>query len=155
MAGALLALVVRSVNFLPSKFLKQAWIALCIAAPLAFLTEALNARWIAFSFTALASSSFVYLSLFSEQKWLRVALTNRFMVYTGTISYGLYLLHKIPFPMVHVFRLERYPFLALPIVIAAGYGLAALSWGLLERPFLRLKRFFEATPGHLDRAPSR
>ena len=147
MLGALLALVVRSDTFLPSKLMKHAWMALFIAAPLALVTEALNARWIAFSFTALASASFVYLSLFSEQRWLRVALTNRFMVYTGTISYGLYLLHKIPFDMAHAFRLERYPFLVLPILVAAGYAMAALSWNLLEKPFLRLKRFFKSKPG--------
>jgi len=111
--------------------------------------EALNARWIAFSFTALASASFVYLSLFSQRPGFRVVLTNRFMVYTGTISYGLYLLHKIPFDMAHAFRLERYPFLALPLLLAAGYALAALSWNLLEKPFLRLKRFFESKPGRL------
>jgi peptidoglycan/LPS O-acetylase OafA/YrhL len=154
MMGALLALVVRSDTFPPSRFMKQAWMALFIAAPFAFLTEALNARWITFSFTALASASFVYLALFSTQRWLRLVLTNRFMVYTGTISYGLYLLHKIPFDMAHAFRLERYPFLALPILVAAGYAMAALSWKLVERPFLRLKRFFEAKAGRLDRAPS-
>jgi len=149
MLGALLALVVRSDTFLPSKLMKHAWMALFIAAPLALVTEALNARWIAFSFTALASASFVYLSLFSEQRWLRVALTNRFMVYTGTISYGLYLLHKIPFDMAQSLHVALYPFLALPLLLAAGYALAALSWNLLEKPFLRLKRFFESKPGRL------
>jgi peptidoglycan/LPS O-acetylase OafA/YrhL len=147
MMGALLALIVRSDTILPSTFTKRAWITLSIATPLAFLTEALNARWIGFSFTALASASFVYLSLFSEQHVLRVVLTNRFLVYTGTISYGLYLLHKIPFDMAHAFRLERYPALALPILLAAAYAMAALSWTLLEKPFLRLK------PGWSARRP--
>src|SRR5436853_4153628 len=95
MAGSFLALVVRSEKFLPSRFVKLAWISLFIAAPLAFVTAALNASWIVFSFTALASAALVYLALFSAQKWLRLALTNRFLVYTGIISYGLYLLHKI------------------------------------------------------------
>jgi len=40
MAGALLALLVRSDNFVPSKILKRAWLLLMIAAPMAFLTEA-------------------------------------------------------------------------------------------------------------------
>jgi peptidoglycan/LPS O-acetylase OafA/YrhL len=138
---------VRSDTILPSTFTKRAWITLSVATPLAFLAEALNARWIGFSFTALASASFVSLALFSEQHVLRVALTNRFLIYTGTISYGLYLLHKIPFDMAHAFRLERYPALALPILLAAGYAMAALSWNLLERPFLRLK------PGSSTRRP--
>ena len=84
----------------------------------------------------------MYLALFSSHTWLQVALTNRFLVYTGTISYGLYLLHKIPFDVAKTFHPDRHPLLALPILLAACYALAALSWNLLEQPFLRLKRFF-------------
>jgi peptidoglycan/LPS O-acetylase OafA/YrhL len=123
-----------------------------IAAPLAFFIEALHARWVVFSLSAVASAAFVYLSLFSAQKWLRVGLTNRFMVYTGTISYGLYLLHKIPFGMVEALRLDRYPLLVMPTILLASYAAAALSWHLLEKPFLRLKRFFESKPVRKDRA---
>ena len=154
MAGALLALVLRSENFLPSNFIKRAWTALFIAAPLALITATLNARWIAFSLTAMAAVSFVYLALFSAQKWLRVALTNRFLVYTGTISYGLYLLHKIPFDMAKTFHFDGHPLLILPIAIVASYALATLSWNLLEKPFLRLKRFFESAPARPHAANS-
>jgi peptidoglycan/LPS O-acetylase OafA/YrhL len=152
MAGALLALLVRSDNFVPSKLLQRAWILLLIAAPLAFLTEAYHARWIVFSFTALASAAFVYVAMFSERKWLQRIMTNQFLVYTGTISYGLYLLHKIPFGMVQVLHLDRRPYLPLPIILVASYALAALSWNLLEKPFLSLKRFFDSKPPSTDRA---
>jgi peptidoglycan/LPS O-acetylase OafA/YrhL len=144
MAGALLALVIRSGTFLPSTFVKHAWIALLLAAPLAFVTEALDARWIVFSLSAVASTSFVYLALFSSQKWLQAAMTNKALIYTGTISYGLYLLHKIPFDMAQAFHLDRNPFLVLPLGLVASYAIAALSWNLLERPFLGLKRFFKS-----------
>jgi peptidoglycan/LPS O-acetylase OafA/YrhL len=154
MAGALLALVVRSDAFLPSRFVRRAWISLAVAVPLAFATESVNARWIVFSLSAVASASFVYLALFSSQAWpalsgvegLKGALTNRFLVYTGTISYGLYLLHKIPFDMAKTFHADRHPLLAFPILLAACYAVAALSWTLLEKPFLKLKRYFEAKP---------
>jgi peptidoglycan/LPS O-acetylase OafA/YrhL len=152
MAGALLALLVRSDNFVPSKLLQRAWILLLIAAPLAFLTEAYHARWIVFSFTALASAAFVYVAMFSERKWLQRIMTNQILVYTGTISYGLYLLHKIPFGMVQVMHLDRRPYLPLPIILVASYVLAALSWNLLEKPFLSLKRFFDSKPPSTDRA---
>jgi peptidoglycan/LPS O-acetylase OafA/YrhL len=152
MAGALLALLIRSDNFVPSKLLQRAWILLLIAAPLAFLTEAFHARWIVFSFTALASAAFVYVAMFSERKWLQKIMTNQFLVYTGTISYGLYLLHKIPFGMVQVLHLDRRPYLPLPIILVASYVLAALSWNLLEKPFLSLKRFFDSKPPSTDRA---
>ena len=42
------------------------------------------------------------------------------------------------------FHLDQYQFLALPITTAATYAMAAASWNVLEKPFLRLKRFFEA-----------
>jgi peptidoglycan/LPS O-acetylase OafA/YrhL len=77
---------------------------------------------------------------------LRRILLNRFIVYTGTISYGLYLLHKLPFNAARTLELDSYPVFAVPILFAVCYGLAALSWNLLEKPFLRLKRFFEFRP---------
>jgi len=143
MAGSLLALVVRSSNFVPAKFLTGAWITLFVSAPLALLIGTLHARWIVFSLVALASASFVYLALFSRQKWLQAILTNRFLVYTGTISYGIYLLQKIPLDAVKAFHLDQHEYLALPITTAATYLMAILSWNLLEKPFLRLKRFFD------------
>jgi len=154
MAGGLLALVVRSNTFLPSRFLKAAWLSLFIAVPLAFVTEAFHARWITFSLSAMASAAFVYLSLFATQKWFRVAMTNRALVYTGTVSYGLYLLHKIPFDVEYSLHLDRHPVLALLMGLTASYVIAILSWNLLEKPFLRLKRFFESRPGRLAVASS-
>jgi peptidoglycan/LPS O-acetylase OafA/YrhL len=153
MAGALLALLVRSDNFVPSKYLRMAWISMVVAAPLAFLTSEVDARWIVYSFTAIGSAAFVYISLFSAQKHLQAVMTNRFLVYTGSISYGLYLLHKIPFGMVQALHLDSQPFLPLPIIFVASYALAAVSWNLLEKPFLNLKRFFGSKPTFTDNFP--
>jgi len=143
MAGALIAVVVRSANFIPSQFVRAAWILFIIALPLAFIAEAAHERWIVFSLSAAASAGLVYLSLYSEQKWLQRALRNRFMIYTGTISYGLYLVHKLPFDFMKMIHFTRYPLLMAPVLFASCYGLAALSWHLLEGPFLRLKRLFD------------
>jgi peptidoglycan/LPS O-acetylase OafA/YrhL len=103
----------------------------------------LNVRWIVLSLTAVASASFIYLALFSEQKWLRTILTNRFLVYTGVISYGMYLLQKIPLDVVKSSHLSEYPLAAFLVATVATYALATLSWNLLEKPFLALKRFFK------------
>jgi peptidoglycan/LPS O-acetylase OafA/YrhL len=150
MAGALLALLIETPGFDSSRLTRHAWIGMVTAAPLALLTEALGARWIVYSFVVIASACFIYLALFSSENWLRAALTNRFLVYTGAISYGLYLLHKIPFDGAKAFHLVRYQALVYQGLvllggIAASYGLAALSWNLLEKPCLRLKRFFAST----------
>jgi peptidoglycan/LPS O-acetylase OafA/YrhL len=155
MAGALLALIVRSETFVPSRLIQLAWFSFFIATALAFVSEALHAEWIVFSLTAVASTALVYLSLFSSQKWLQVIFQNKFMVYTGIISYGLYLLHKIPIGIVESFRLDRYPYLALPLIILTAYALATLSWNLLEKPFLRLKRYFEPEAVLLNRVNTR
>jgi peptidoglycan/LPS O-acetylase OafA/YrhL len=150
MAGALLALGMRSASFVPSKFVSAAWLTFLVSAPLALTLAAFHATWIVFSFTAVASVSFLHLALNSTQKWLQSVLTSRFLVYTGTISYGIYLLQKIPLDGAKSFHLDQHPFLALPLTAAATYATAALSWNLLEKPFLRLKRFFEARPIHGD-----
>jgi peptidoglycan/LPS O-acetylase OafA/YrhL len=148
MAGALIAIAIRSTNFAAAKFVTPAWIALLVAALLALFLESRShdARWIVFSLVALASASFVYLALFSTQKWFRALLTNRFLVYTGVISYGMYLLQKIPVDAAKTIHLDRHQFLALPLTAATTYAMATLSWNLLEKPFLKLKRYFDAKP---------
>jgi peptidoglycan/LPS O-acetylase OafA/YrhL len=143
MAGALIAVLVRSADFTPHRFVKPAWILFFTALPLAFVFEAANLRWIVFSFSAIASACLVFLSLYSEQHWLQGALRNRFIVYTGQISYGLYLLHKLPFDFAKAFQVNAHPLLMAVILFASCYGMAALSWNLLEMPFLKLKQFFE------------
>jgi len=146
MAGALIALMMRSRSFVPSKFVKPAWIAFFISLPIALLTDSDETRWVVFSWSAVASASLVYLSLYSEQGWLQRLMKNRFLMYTGTISYGLYLLHKIPFDVAETIGLDRYPFVAAPLMLVACYVTAVMSWHLLEKPFLRFKRVFESRP---------
>jgi peptidoglycan/LPS O-acetylase OafA/YrhL len=88
--------------------------------------------------------------MFSKQKWLQALMTNRFLIYSGIISYGLYLLHKIPFGIVQALHLDQRRYLPLPIILVTSFALAALSWRLLEKPFLNLKRFFTSKPPHSD-----
>src|SRR5271168_4984997 len=142
MAGALVALLVRSDSFEPAKHTKVAWILFTVTLAVAFLSESQGARWLTFTMVALAAASFIFLALHSRQRWLQSILENRFLRYTGTISYGLYLLHKIPTDLMKVLNLDRWPVLILPAVLLGSYALAALSWNVLEKPFLRLKRFF-------------
>jgi peptidoglycan/LPS O-acetylase OafA/YrhL len=143
MWGALLALLFRSQTFTRGNYVRIAWIALLIAAPLALLTaERMN--WVVYSFTALASVSFVCVALTSKQKWLQRILSSRFLIYSGVISYGMYLLEKIPIDTVKSFRWQGHPGAVLLLTVAATYAVATLSWYLLERPAMRLKRFFES-----------
>ena len=147
MAGALLAVMIRSENYQPSLFVNRVWVLFFVTLAAAFASEDLGARWFAYTMVALAAASFIFLALHSPQKWLQALLRNRFLIYSGQISYGLYLLHKIPFDMAQSFHLDRHFAIALPLMFAGAYALATLSWNLLERPFLNLKRFFAMEPG--------
>ncbi len=73
-------------------------------------------------------------------------MSNKFLVFSGTISYGLYLLGKLPNDAAKSFHLDRSPLLAFSMSILATFAIAALSWNLLEKPFLKLKRFFHVGP---------
>jgi peptidoglycan/LPS O-acetylase OafA/YrhL len=81
--------------------------------------------------------------MFSRQRQFQAILTNRLLVYTGIISYGIYLLEKIPPDLATAAHMENHPWLLFPITVAATYAIASLSWVVLEKPFLRLKRYFK------------
>jgi peptidoglycan/LPS O-acetylase OafA/YrhL len=145
MAGALLAILMRKSGFAPGRLLKPAWIVFLIAVPLAIATAAYGVMWLTFSMAAVASAAFVYLGLFEANAWFRTLVTNRFLIFTGSISYALYLLHKIPDDAFKRLQWkEAHPFLAFWTIVLISYLLAITSRDLLERPFLNLKRLFEA-----------
>lgn len=142
MAGALLATLMRSRTFIPGSHTRVAWIGFLIALPMALLTGR-DLPWAVYSFTALASAALVYLALWSKQNWFQRLLANRFLLYTGTISYGIYILEKIAPDGALSLHLDKHPAIVLPATALVTYLLATLSWFLLEKPCLRLKRFFE------------
>jgi peptidoglycan/LPS O-acetylase OafA/YrhL len=143
MWGALVALLFRSPTFTRKTYVRPAWITLLIALPLALVTAA-HVNWIVYSFSALASVSFVYVGLTSTQRWFQSILSNRFLIYSGMISYGIYLLEKLPIDLVKSFHWQAHPILVLLLGAAGTYIVATLSWYLLERPVMRLKRFFDS-----------
>jgi peptidoglycan/LPS O-acetylase OafA/YrhL len=153
MAGAFFATLVREPRFEARRYVNAAWALLAVALPLALATDGRGVQWIVYSFSVLASAGLVYLALFSPTRWLQRILNSRPLMFTGTISYGLYLLHKIPFDMVKG-RSFDHPALAFALLLAATYVLASASWYLFERPFLRLKRFFQSGTGARDRSGS-
>lgn len=147
MAGAILALLARRSVTAQPRFRAFAWVVMVCAAFLAVVSEQFSTRWFTFSMVVLASAALVYLALYSKAKWFHHLLTNRFLIFTGIISYGLYMLHKFPYDFMKAMHLDLHPTVAfLPITLCA-YLLAILSWTLLEKPFLRLKAKFEFTPG--------
>jgi len=146
MMGALLAVLIHSEAFVPLEHVKLAWVSLFLASSLAILAENRQIQWITFSMTSWASASLIYLSLFSQWKWIQSIFKNRFLTYTGVISYGLYLLHKIPLDVIKATHFKRYSFFCILMAFVFSYLLAAISWTILEKPFLKLKRFVDSRP---------
>ena len=146
MAGALLALYVRKSGIRPARFVNHAWAMLAGALVLAIASEQLSFRWLTFSMAVAMFAALVFLALFSPSAWLRTVLTGRFLVFTGTISYGLYLLHKFPYDFLKALRFQLHPTVTFLLAVPGAYLLAILSWNLLERPFLKLKTLFEDAP---------
>jgi peptidoglycan/LPS O-acetylase OafA/YrhL len=72
-------------------------------------------------------------------------LSGRFLGSIGKYSYGMYVVHQFV-----LFELGRAGIPYNPVGLAAAILLiwlaARLSWNLLEKPFLRMKRYFEYTP---------
>ncbi len=155
MAGGLVAQAVRFKTFVPSRYIRTAVLLLITALPLACLTDYLNEKWITYSLSAAASTAFVYLALFASPRWFQNCLRNRALTYTGMISYGLYLLHKLPFDAEQAFHLNAWPLFALLMGFVVSYVAATASWFLLERPILKLKRRFEFLPTSADEVGGR
>ncbi len=144
MAGGLLAILIRKSDFYPGRYVARAWLALIIASPLAIAAEVLQARWLTFSFAVVASAGFVYLAQFSQWNWMKALLTNRVLIFSGTISYGLYLLHKLPEDVMKSAGLQMaHPLATFWASVVISYIVASASWYLFEKPILNLKRFFE------------
>jgi peptidoglycan/LPS O-acetylase OafA/YrhL len=74
-----------------------------------------------------------------QSGWLKRALSVRPLTYSGRISYGLYLWH-VPIVMLGPKFIHGYLSLLL---IPLSFGVAALSYAYVEKPFLRLKARFE------------
>ena len=90
---------------------------------------------------ALGCVLLVRATLVPEGRW-KPGPVGRGIIYLGRISYGLYVFHLLAFELVHQWW-PRQPVVAIMTeVMLLSIGMAALSYRLLEMPFLRLKQRF-------------
>lgn len=113
---------------------------------LAFLSR-WDARWmhlVGFTAGAACAGCIIIHLLVSRDTFLHVCLSNRALMWVGSVSYGLYLWHYA------VFRaMSRFGASNLTVLIAGTMltiALTAASYYLLERPLLRLRHRIGATP---------
>lgn len=112
-----------------------------------FLSQAGPTSVVTFSVSALASVALLIAVLHDDAQFLRVRPFS-WLVYLGRISYGLYVFHL--FALALVFKMSSIPLLGiqlnferrLTLAFLLTVLLAAVSYTVLEQPFLRLKKYF-------------
>lgn len=82
-----------------------------------------------------------YLSITNNQNPLSQFVENRFLVFTGKISYGLYVFHPLVYNSVGNQNYNFYVDLVLSVSLT--YLIAYISYEVYEKYFLSLKRYFE------------
>lgn len=83
-------------------------------------------------FVAVAAAALVFLATFSHQRWLRAVLTSKPLVLTGDVSYGIYILEKIPLDVMKKVHLHALPVLAF-VAASAALGSSLLRPGIFPR----------------------
>jgi len=96
---------------------------------------------IGYGLVALSSATVIFWATNPSSNLLKKALSFQPLVWTGQVSYGLYLWH---YPVFAYFDKLRLP---MPLKTAGMFGsvflIAGLSFYALERPFLRMKQRFQ------------
>jgi peptidoglycan/LPS O-acetylase OafA/YrhL len=150
LVGCLLALLLGLALRLPRPVIRIAGL-LGVAVVLAASTQATSDLYFHTWFTLVPlATAGILLWLLVEPSRLSRFLTWAPLRYTGRISYGLYLWH---FPIFQLLKptLRGLPgVVELAVVAAASYAVAALSFRVVEQPFLRVKRRF--APGRSARS---
>lgn len=83
-----------------------------------------------------------YLSIQNHQNFMSRIVENRFLVFTGKISYGLYVFH----PLIYSFTEKNdsiHPIANLLISLSLTYLVAFISYEKYEKLFLNFKKYFE------------
>ena len=85
---------------------------------------------------------FIIDQMVNENAFLKLK-SQRFLVYTGKISYGLYCFHGIVLTfglvLLQKFQIDFPAFLQTILFLVVNYLIAATSYQFVEKPFLKLK----------------
>jgi peptidoglycan/LPS O-acetylase OafA/YrhL len=157
--GALICIATREQALTAEQFRRVGRLLLLTAGPVLVATSAfrspedsLYSEVVYYTIAAAASSGLMLSALYSP--WVAAALSTRWVMHVGKVSYGTYLYHAIVIVVLskaaEVAHVQtRWP--ALNSVCAfigtaiMTVGIATVSYRYLEMPFLRLKRLFASS----------
>ena len=168
-AGGLAALWLRSEKCTPAKWARGGMIAFTIGlagVAIALVDWGIDGPIYSYPFLAAAFAGTLALSLTANPATTFVgrALTQRWLVYTGRISYGVYLIHVPIFIGIDVATRKIWghpPYshvrqaLMILVAFALTYLLASISWFCFEQPILRLKNHFRPGEPTLESAAAK
>jgi peptidoglycan/LPS O-acetylase OafA/YrhL len=163
-AGGLAALWLRSEKCTPVKWARGGMMALTIGlagVAIALVDWGIDGPVYSYPFLAAAFAGVLALSLTANPAttFAGRVLTQRWLAYTGKISYGVYLMHVPIFMGVDAVTQKvwgKSQFSGakqVPIVcvaFAATFLAASISWFCFERPILRLKEYFRSEKPTLE-----
>ncbi len=151
--GGLVAIAVReSAQWLHSRWI--AWVTVLSAAVFVLIGEfygrdpwSIPMRTIGYTAIALAFTGVLVMLIVWRQPVLLAICRLRFLVWVGTISYGMYLLHIPVLDVSHrwiapLLRIRTSGSTEFILMIALTMGAAWISWTIFESPILRLKDRF-------------
>jgi len=147
-AGCLVALILRWRH--AGKLRDLALMIACCAGAVAVIGDLDRTtdfgRVLGYSFVAIIFSALLVAVMNGLGDWWTAPLRLRALRYLGRLCFGLYLLHR-PADTITTALAERAGLDAsriswIPIKLLVAVALATATWLLIERPILRLKRFF-------------
>ena len=159
--GALVAIAARSQKWWAYLSMRKCYVnatfALCVAVLVLFTvlkitTFSLVMIWFGYSIIALAYALLLLIVLLTPGSIIARALSWAPLVYFGSVSYGLYLIHTLvlalSFRVLRLSGIVIYGWLDFAVSIGAisiSILIAGLSWNFLERPILIASRRFSHT----------
>ncbi len=148
--GTLLAInensIVRSPVYFHKVFLVAGFFAIACLLPLYFVLSGSSSDWLQVVKFPLVAAAYVCVlgtCLTSpDTSILRKAMESRSMRALGSVSFGLYVYHGLCFHLSDAVLGFSSPVMMLPVCFAFAILVSALSYRILEKPFLSLKRYF-------------